>query len=100
VLTPLAGTGQLAFPSSLPAGGTRAARAAAPPDTGVGTAHQEFSYAPGQTWLVPAALGTYSIEPAAPSTFLRAYVPNLDTLEQELVADRAAQSARTRETPQ
>jgi hypothetical protein len=100
VLTPLAGTGQLAFPSSLPAGGTRAARAAAPPETGVGIADQEFSYAPGQTWLVPAALASYSIEPKGATTFLRAYVPNLDTLEQGLVAERAAKSERARETQQ
>jgi hypothetical protein len=84
----------------LPAGVTRAARAAAPPESGVGTAHQEFSYAPGQTWLVPAALASYSIEPKGPATFLRAYVPNLDTLEQGLVAELAAKSERARETQQ
>jgi mannose-6-phosphate isomerase len=100
VLTPLAGTGRIAFPSSLPAGGTRAARAAAPPETGVGIADQEFSYAPGQTWLVPAELASYSIEPKGATTFLRAYVPNLDTLEQGLVAERAAKSERARETQQ
>jgi hypothetical protein len=51
-------------------------------------------------WLIPAALGTYSIEPVAPTTFLRAYVPNLDTLEQELAAVRATQRARAQDTHQ
>jgi mannose-6-phosphate isomerase len=100
VLTPLAGTGRFAFPSSVPEGVSRAARAAAPPEAGVSTADAEFSYAPGQSWLVPAALGTYSFEPAAPTTMLRAYVPNLDALEQELAAVRAAGAAQTREANQ
>jgi len=95
LLTPLAGTGRLAFPWSLPDGVTRAARAALPPDPEMPASNNEFSYAPGQSWLVPAALGTYSIEPAAPTTFLRAYVPNLDTLEQELVAKRGARERET-----
>jgi mannose-6-phosphate isomerase len=100
VLTPLAGTGRLAFPWSLPEGVTRAARAALPPDPDVADSGREFTYAPGQTWLIPAALGTYRIEPAAPTTFLRAYVPNLDALEQGLVAERSAHTARSRETQQ
>jgi mannose-6-phosphate isomerase len=100
LLTPLAGTGRLSFPWSLPEGVTRAARAALPPDTEAPASNEEFAYAPGQMWLIPAALGTYSIEPAAPTTFLRAYVPNLDALEQELSAVRAAHPARTRETQQ
>jgi mannose-6-phosphate isomerase len=100
LLAPLAGTGRIAFPWSVPEGVSRAARAAAPPETGVSTAGAEFSYAPGQSWLVPAALGTYSFEPAAPTTMLRAYVPNLDALEQELAAARADGAARTREANQ
>jgi len=100
LITPLAGTGRIAFPWSVPEGASRAARAAAPPEAGVSTAGAEFSYAPGQSWLVPAALGSYSFEPAAPTTMLRAYVPNLDALEQELAAVRADGAARTHEANQ
>jgi mannose-6-phosphate isomerase len=52
-------------------------------------ANHEFTYAPGQAWLVPAALGTYTLEPTEPTTLLRAYVPNLEALEQELAGARA-----------
>jgi len=100
LLTPLAGTGRFAFPWSPPAEATRAARAAVPPDPHVVAPSEEFAYAPGQMWLIPAALGTYRIEPVAPTTFLRAYVPNLDTLEQELAAVRATQRARAQDTHQ
>jgi mannose-6-phosphate isomerase len=51
--------------------------------------NHDFTYAPGQAWLVPAALGSYTLEPTEPTTLLRAYVPNLEALEQELAGERA-----------
>jgi mannose-6-phosphate isomerase len=95
LLAPVAGTGRFTFPWSLPAGVTRAARAAAP-DSDSPVISDEFAYAPGQSWLLPAALGAYSFEPAAPTTMLRAYVPNLDALEQELAAMRDSSPSRER----
>ncbi|MGB6430341.1 MAG: class I mannose-6-phosphate isomerase [Candidatus Acidiferrales bacterium] len=101
LLTPLEGTGRFSFPGGLSADVSRAARAAHPPDVGANGAAEEFSYAPGQAWLIPAALGIYILEPSAPTTLLRAYVPNLDALEQELAGgDRTARAARPRGTQQ
>jgi mannose-6-phosphate isomerase len=99
LLTPFEGTGRIAFPSNVPPGWTRASRAAAPPAAAAVTADNEFSYAPGQSWFVPAALGAYSFEPTSPTTLLRAYVPNLGALEQELGAVRAAQRAGSGKSP-
>ncbi|MGB6546166.1 MAG: class I mannose-6-phosphate isomerase [Candidatus Acidiferrales bacterium] len=93
LLTPLEGAGRFAFPWSVPGDANRAARAAVPPESGASTANDEFTYAPGQSWLVPAALGTYAFEPTAPTTILRAYVPNLDALEQELAGNRATRAS-------
>jgi mannose-6-phosphate isomerase len=57
--------------------------------TGRIAVNHEFTYAPGQAWLVPAALGSYTLEPTEPTTLLRSYVPNLEALEQELAGDHA-----------
>jgi mannose-6-phosphate isomerase len=34
-------------------------------------------YAPAQVWLLPAGLGAYQLAPAAPTTLLRTYVPDI-----------------------
>lgn len=36
-----------------------------------------LEYAPGQAWLIPAALGAYQIAPAKCTTLLRTYVPDI-----------------------
>jgi mannose-6-phosphate isomerase len=95
LLTPLVGTGRIAAPSGLVS--SEPARRGAP--TLDPTApHDEFTYAPGQSWFVPAALGKYSFEPAEPTTLLRAYVPNLEALERETAVSRAGHSARPQTT--
>lgn len=97
VLTPLAGNGRIALPRNVAPSESRALRAALPPNSPSPAPSAEFDYAPGQTWLVPAALGKYEIESAQPTTLLRAYVPNLEALERELAAARAAQPSRASE---
>lgn len=39
--------------------------------------HGESEYHSGEAWFVPAALGTWRVEPAARTTMLRTFVPNL-----------------------
>jgi len=46
----------------------------------------ESEYHPGEAWLVPAALGTWRIEPAARTTALRTFVPNLARYTTQLSA--------------
>lgn len=41
-------------------------------------------FAPAEVWLFPAALGAYHLEPDSPTTLLRAYVPDLHALMQQL----------------
>jgi mannose-6-phosphate isomerase len=46
----------------------------------------ESEYRPGEAWLVPAAQGSWRIEPAARTTALRAFVPNLARYAVQLAA--------------
>lgn len=55
-----------------------------------------FEYRPAQTWIIPAALGSYEIVPQDPTSMLRTYVPGdmrefTERLEQRGI-DRAAAS--------
>jgi hypothetical protein len=34
-------------------------------------------YKAGEAWFLPAALGAYQLAPAAPTTLLRTYVPDI-----------------------
>ncbi len=45
-------------------------------------------YARAQVWLLPAALGAHQLTPAGRTALLRAYVPDLDRLAQQLAARR------------
>ena len=42
-------------------------------------------YRPGQLWLIPACLGTWSFEPSANTTVLRAFVPDLAAYKLDLI---------------
>ena len=54
-------------------------------------------FAPAEAWLIPAALGAYYLEPESPTTLLRAYVPDLRTLAQQLrEVDHIAEAAWSR----
>lgn len=44
---------------------------------------REFPLEPGSCWLLPANLGEWQFAAGEPTTFIRAYVPNLDTLRVE-----------------
>ncbi|HEY1925242.1 MAG TPA: type I phosphomannose isomerase catalytic subunit [Candidatus Acidoferrum sp.] len=44
---------------------------------------REFPVEPGSCWLLPANLGEWHFAANEPATFIRAYVPNLDTLREE-----------------
>ena len=54
-----------------------------------GNGHIEFSgdaeaFGPAQVWLLPAALGAYSLSPDSATTLLRAYVPDLNCFVRRL----------------
>jgi mannose-6-phosphate isomerase len=53
-------------------------------------------YFPAQVWLLPAALGSYQLVPDAPSTLLRAYVPDLNGFVQRLTDERVEEAAWSR----
>jgi len=42
------------------------------------------NYSPGECWLIPASLGMFEFRPAEHTTVIRAYVPNLFILSQQL----------------
>ena len=44
----------------------------------------EFEYCPGQTWFLPASLPITMIQPGGQTNLLRIFVPNLDSLRQQL----------------
>ena len=44
------------------------------------------AYAAGEAWFLPAALGAFRLAPESPTTLLRAYVPDLETVARELAA--------------
>lgn len=51
-------------------------------------------YAPGQAWLIPAALGEYELAPSAGTSLLRTYVPgDLAELGRSLAASGVSQAA-------
>ena len=55
---------------------------------------ESVEYAPAQTWLLPAALGTYHLEPRERTSLLRAYVPaSLDEFAHKLAARGASEAA-------
>jgi len=56
----------------------------------------EKPYFPAQVWLLPAALGAYQLVPDAPSTLLRAYVPDLNGFVRRLTDERVEESAWSR----
>lgn len=51
-----------------------------------GSGHGESQYHPGEAWFVPAAQATWRIEPAARTTMLRIYVPDLARYAAQLSA--------------
>jgi mannose-6-phosphate isomerase len=54
-------------------------------------------YTPAQTWLVPAALGTYNLEPRERTSVLRAYVPaSLDEFARKLASQGVSAAALSR----
>ncbi len=66
-----------------------------------GTGRIEFAegseyYGPAQVWLLPAALGAYQLAPDRPTTLLRAYVPDLNSLVQRLTDERVAEAEWSR----
>ena len=63
---------------------------------GAGTIHWNGSpifYERGQCWFVPACLGAFSLQPEQKSTVLRAYVPDVGKLAEELRKSEAPASA-------
>jgi mannose-6-phosphate isomerase len=58
---------------------------------------ESVNYAPAQTWLLPAALGAYQLNPAAGTTLLRTYVPkHVDELARKLADQGISESAWSR----
>lgn len=45
---------------------------------------ESVDYSGAQVWLLPAALGSYQLEPGEPTALLRTYVPDLDAFVQRL----------------
>lgn len=55
---------------------------------------KSVEYAPGQVWLIPAALGEYELLPDPYTLLLRTYVPgDLDQSKQRLAADGLSEAA-------
>jgi mannose-6-phosphate isomerase len=58
---------------------------------------ESVEYAPAQTWLLPAALGTYHLEPRERTSLLRAYVAaSLDEFARKLTAQGVSEAALSR----
>jgi mannose-6-phosphate isomerase len=58
---------------------------------------QSAEYAPAQTWLLPAELGTYHLAPRERTAVLRAYVPaSLDEFARQLAAQGVSEAALSR----
>ncbi|MGA7914089.1 MAG: type I phosphomannose isomerase catalytic subunit [Candidatus Acidiferrales bacterium] len=58
---------------------------------------ESTEYAPAQTWLVPAALGAYQLNPGARTTLLRTYVPTrIDEFARKLADQGVSESAWSR----
>jgi len=54
---------------------------------------QSVRYAPAQAWLLPAALGAYSLAPESATMLLRTYVPDLQVFAQQLANENVPPSA-------
>src|SRR5262249_54070339 len=55
--------------------------------SGIGYIHSHapaVSYRPGECWLIPAALGEFSLQPEQSSSVIRTFVPDLTDLTGEL----------------
>ena len=52
--------------------------------------------APGEVWLLPAALGAYQLVPESPTTLLRTYVPDLHDFVRKLAEERVEETAWSR----
>jgi mannose-6-phosphate isomerase len=58
---------------------------------------ESVEFAPAQTWLLPAALGTYHLAPRERTSVLRAYVPaSLDEISRKLAAQGVSEAALSR----
>ena len=58
---------------------------------------ESVEYAPAQTWLLPAALGSYDLAPRERTSVLRAYVPaSLEEFARKLVAQGVSEAALSR----
>lgn len=58
---------------------------------------ESLEYAPAQTWLLPAALGSYHLAPRERTSMLRAYVPaSLDEFARKLAARGVSEAALSR----
>jgi mannose-6-phosphate isomerase len=58
---------------------------------------ESVEYAPAQTWLLPAALGSYHLAPRERTSVLRAYVPaSLDEFARKLAAQGVSEAALSR----
>jgi mannose-6-phosphate isomerase len=53
-------------------------------------------FAPGEVWLLPAALGAYQLVPESPTTLLRTYVPDLHDFVRKLAEERVEETAWSR----
>lgn len=51
------------------------------------------SYRAGECWLLPATLGSFSIQPHEPTTMIRTYVPDLPALRMQLKAQGHTEEA-------
>ena len=51
---------------------------------------ESVEYAPAQTWLLPAALGAYQLNPDARTTLLRTYVPRARRIRAQTRAIKAS----------
>jgi mannose-6-phosphate isomerase class I len=55
------------------------------------------AYGPAQVWLIPAALGSYQLEPENRTTVLHTYVPHsIDELSRKLAEEGVGEAERSR----
>lgn len=55
---------------------------------------ESMPYAPGEAWILPAALGEYDLVPHATVKLLRTYVPDLERFSRELIESGLSDSQR------
>jgi mannose-6-phosphate isomerase len=59
--------------------------------------NERAAYAPAQVWLIPAALGSYQLEPENPTTVLHTYVPrSIEELSRKLAEEGVGEAERSR----